>query len=74
MVIHLSNVKKLSRPHYWTRSPTLQKQSRKCAGMAFFNRMRDLTASGFWSSEMGTKDIGYLVMHPINGMAYLQMF
>ncbi|GGH11012.1 gluconate 2-dehydrogenase subunit 3 family protein [Mucilaginibacter phyllosphaerae] len=28
-------------------------------GVAFFNRMRDLTASGFWSSEMGTKDIGY---------------
>jgi gluconate 2-dehydrogenase gamma chain len=29
-------------------------------GVAFFNRMRDLTASGFWSSEMGTKDIGYV--------------
>ncbi|WP_158799095.1 gluconate 2-dehydrogenase subunit 3 family protein [Pedobacter sp. L105] len=28
-------------------------------GVAFFNRMRDLTSSGFWSSEMGTKDIGY---------------
>ncbi|MCO5936944.1 gluconate 2-dehydrogenase subunit 3 family protein [Mucilaginibacter sp. RB4R14] len=28
-------------------------------GVAFFNRLRDLTASGFWSSEMGTKDIGY---------------
>lgn len=28
-------------------------------GAAFFTRMRDLTASGFWSSEMGTKDIGY---------------
>ena len=28
-------------------------------GVTFFNRMRDLTASGFWSSEMGTKDIGY---------------
>ena len=28
-------------------------------GVAFFNRMRDLTASGFWSSEIGTKDIGY---------------
>jgi len=28
-------------------------------GVAFFNRMRDLTASGFWSTEMGTKDIGY---------------
>jgi gluconate 2-dehydrogenase gamma chain len=29
-------------------------------GVNFFNRMRDLTASGFWSSEMGTKDIGYV--------------
>jgi len=29
-------------------------------GVAFFNRMRDLTASGFWSSEMGTKDLGYV--------------
>lgn len=28
-------------------------------GVKFFNLMRDLTASGFWSSEMGTKDIGY---------------
>ncbi|TSD64638.1 gluconate 2-dehydrogenase subunit 3 family protein [Inquilinus sp. KBS0705] len=28
-------------------------------GVAFFNRMRDLTASGFWSSEMGVKDLGY---------------
>jgi gluconate 2-dehydrogenase gamma chain len=29
-------------------------------GVAFFNRMRDLTASGFYSTEMGTKDIGYI--------------
>lgn len=29
-------------------------------GVAFFTLMRDLTASGFWSSEMGTKDIGYV--------------
>ncbi|MGN8067920.1 gluconate 2-dehydrogenase subunit 3 family protein [Mucilaginibacter sp. SG564] len=28
-------------------------------GVAFFNRMRDLTASGFFTSEMGVKDIGY---------------
>lgn len=28
-------------------------------GVAFFNRMRDLTASGFYSSEIGVKDIGY---------------
>ncbi|WP_316814642.1 gluconate 2-dehydrogenase subunit 3 family protein [Pedobacter nyackensis] len=28
-------------------------------GVAFFNLMRDLTASGFFTSEMGIKDIGY---------------
>ncbi|NBA86594.1 gluconate 2-dehydrogenase subunit 3 family protein [Emticicia sp. CRIBPO] len=28
-------------------------------GVAFFNLMRNLTASGFFSSEMGIKDIGY---------------
>lgn len=29
-------------------------------GVAFFNSMRDLTASGFWSSRIGVEDIGYL--------------
>ncbi len=29
-------------------------------GVAFFNTMRNLTASGFFSSQMGIKDIGYL--------------
>jgi gluconate 2-dehydrogenase gamma chain len=29
-------------------------------GVAFFNRMRDLTASGFYSSQIGVKDIGYV--------------
>ncbi len=29
-------------------------------GVAFFNRMRDLTASGFFTSEMGIKDLGYV--------------
>lgn len=29
-------------------------------GAAFFNRMRDLVASGFFSSEMGVKDLPYL--------------
>lgn len=29
-------------------------------GVAFFNLMRDLTASGFYSTEMGWKDIGYI--------------
>jgi hypothetical protein len=30
------------------------------AGVAFFNSLRDLTASGFWSSKMGVKDLQYL--------------
>ena len=29
-------------------------------GIAFFTEFRDLTASGFWSSAMGVKDLGYL--------------
>jgi hypothetical protein len=28
-------------------------------GVIFFNSFRDLTASGFWSSEMGVKDLQY---------------
>lgn len=28
-------------------------------GVAFFNRIRDLTASGFWSSKMGVEDLQY---------------
>lgn len=28
-------------------------------GPAFFNSFRDLTASGFWSSEMGVRDLDY---------------
>jgi gluconate 2-dehydrogenase gamma chain len=28
-------------------------------GVAFFNVFRDLTATGFWSSEMGVKDLRY---------------
>jgi hypothetical protein len=35
-------------------------------GVAFFNSFRDLTASGFWSSQMGVQDLKYLgnVMNP----------
>ena len=33
-------------------------------GVAFFNLMRNLTASGFYSSEIGTKDIGYIGNRP----------
>jgi hypothetical protein len=29
-------------------------------GVAFFNRMRDLVASGFYTSEIGVADIGYV--------------
>jgi hypothetical protein len=29
-------------------------------GVAFFNRFRDLTASGFWSSKMGVTDLQYM--------------
>lgn len=28
-------------------------------GVAFFNKMRDLTACGFFTSEIGVKDLGY---------------
>jgi hypothetical protein len=30
------------------------------AGVVFFNRMRDLTASGFYTTQMGIKDLGYI--------------
>lgn len=33
-------------------------------GVAFFNLMRDLTASGFFTSEIGVKDIGYMGNKP----------
>ena len=33
-------------------------------GVNFFNRMRDLTATGFFTSEMGVKDIGYVGNQP----------
>lgn len=29
-------------------------------GVAFFNKMRDLTVTGFFSSKIGVKDIGYV--------------
>jgi hypothetical protein len=29
-------------------------------GVRFFNRFRDFTASGFWSSKMGVQDLGYI--------------
>ena len=30
------------------------------AGVGFFNRFRDLTSSGYWSSEIGVKDLRYM--------------
>ena len=33
-------------------------------GVAFFSRMRDLTASGFFSSKMGIEDLGYMGNRP----------
>jgi len=33
-------------------------------GVAFFNRMRGLTASGFFSSKMGMDDVGYVGNRP----------
>jgi gluconate 2-dehydrogenase gamma chain len=33
-------------------------------GVSFFNRMRDLTATGFFSSKMGMKDLGYVGNSP----------
>ncbi|MFN8341447.1 MAG: gluconate 2-dehydrogenase subunit 3 family protein [Cyclobacteriaceae bacterium] len=34
------------------------------AGVSFFNLMRDLTACGFFTSEIGIKDLGYAGNHP----------
>lgn len=33
-------------------------------GVAFFNRMRNLTASGFYTTKMGMDDIGYMGNRP----------
>ena len=33
-------------------------------GVAFFNRMRNLTASGFFSSKIGIEDVGYMGNRP----------
>lgn len=36
------------------------------AGVNFFNRFRDLVASGFWSSKMGIEDLQYIGNQPYN--------
>jgi hypothetical protein len=33
-------------------------------GVAFFNRMRDLTATGFFTSKIGIEDLGYMGNQP----------
>lgn len=43
--------------------PTLAKPEMQ-QGVAFFNRMRSLTASGFFSSKMGMEDVGYMGNRP----------
>ena len=35
-------------------------------GVAFFNLMRNLTATGFYTSEIGVKDVGYIGNEPNN--------
>ena len=49
-------------------------------GVDFFNNLRNLTASGFWSSRIGVKDLGYIGNVPVakwegtprQGMAWLK--
>ena len=33
-------------------------------GVSFFNKMRDLTLTGFYTTEMGGKDLGYVGNRP----------
>jgi hypothetical protein len=33
-------------------------------GVSFFNLMRNLTATGFYTSEIGVKDVGYMGNQP----------
>lgn len=43
--------------------PELAKPEMK-PGVAFFNVMRDLTSTGFYTSDMGIKDLGYMGNKP----------
>lgn len=43
-------------------------------GVVFFTRMRSLRASGFYTSKIGIKDIGYLGNAPGIGKAKINMF
>jgi hypothetical protein len=43
-------------------------------GVAFFNLMRNLTATGFYTSEIGVKDVGYMGNVPNQWNGVLQMY
>ncbi|MGZ3845336.1 MAG: gluconate 2-dehydrogenase subunit 3 family protein, partial [Flavisolibacter sp.] len=43
--------------------PENAKQGMK-QGVSFFNLVRNLTATGFYTSEIGVKDIGYMGNRP----------
>jgi hypothetical protein len=43
-------------------------------GVAFFNLMRNLTATGFYTSEIGIKDIDYMGNRPTNGTECRMMY
>src|SRR5262249_5739012 len=46
------------------REPRERARGRLPHGSAFFSSFRDLTASGFWSSKVGVKDLGYVGNQP----------
>ena len=43
-------------------------------GVSFFNKIRDLVTTGFYTAEIGVKDLGYMVMCPICGQVYQMMY
>jgi hypothetical protein len=42
-----------------------QARPERAHGVAFFTAMRDLVATGFWSSRVGVDDLGYLGNRPV---------
>ena len=38
-------------------------------GVAFFTAVRDLVATGFWSSRIGVEDLGYVGNRPVSDFA-----
>jgi hypothetical protein len=47
-----------------SQSPSAEEGTSYSQGIAFFTLFRDLTASGFFTSEMGIKDIGFMGNQP----------